>query len=354
MTHPPFGSLQSPADYRDAYVANAVAEQVEQVAPVQQLPEQFYTDAGQVLHQQQTPSCVAHSVVLLMKIYWFYKTGVWVPLSPRFLDTLAKRFDGQAIDQGTYPRLVMSLAAKYGCATELTCPNDTSLPIAQYRNDKVVLTPEAFSEALKWRMEGYVAIKKTPGAFRQAIWFYGAISALYRVGEEMWVPSWLPKDTDPLRTPATVVSGHQMNPIGWSDSNRNILRNSWGTLWAHSGETHYDQFKWDQFIVEAWAFTSIPKELKEYLKNLPKPEDFHYRFDKDLKRGDISDDVKFLQIAYMILGYMPPVGAADLGIFGPKTSEANGRFQKAMGISPLSPDNAGPKTRMFLKGKFAV
>lgn len=349
---PAFGSLESPTDYRDEYAMASVGDIMTAAVPPVTLPKTFHEALGSVLHQQKTPSCVSHSVVAVIRLYWFYKTGDWIDFSPRFLDVLAKRTDGQPIDGGTFPRLVMSLAAKYGCATTATVPNDTSLPINQYRDDKV-LTPEAFAEALKWRIPGYVRVPVDPVSMRQAIFFYGAISVLYRVGEELWVPSWQPKDVDPLRTPKAIVSGHQMTPNGWSDEKLNILRNSWGATWGTNGETHYDPTAWNQYTIEAWAVAELPEDLKQYLSHLPKQADFHFTWNTDLKRGDTNDDVKYAQIALMILGFMPPVAPEDLGIFGPKTSLAVGQFQKANGISPV-PDRIGPKTRKVLNEKFAV
>ena len=45
--------------------------------------------------QAKGPACVGHSIVELMMLYWYQKTGKWVRFSSRFLDILAKRFDGQ-------------------------------------------------------------------------------------------------------------------------------------------------------------------------------------------------------------------------------------------------------------------
>ena len=349
---PGLGAYQSPDDYRDGYVMAAMGELAPEGTETA-LPATFYEELGKVLHQQKTPSCVAHSVATVVRLYHFYKTGQWIDFSPRFLDALAKTQDGLGVNDGAYPRMMMSLAAKYGCATTATVPNLTALSNAQYR-DKKVLTPEAYAEALKYKIPGYVRVLSDAKSLRRATYFYGAVSVLYRIGCELWNPSWDASNVDPMRTPGTIVSGHQMTLNGWSTDKLNIIRNSWGTTWGTNGETHYDKDAWDNYTVEAWAVAEIPKNLKEYLANLPKPGDFHYTLTKDVKRGDVSADVKAMQIGLMILGFMAPVPPEDLGIYGPKTSVAVAAFQKASGISPQAPDSFGPKSRKAFNDRFAV
>jgi hypothetical protein len=306
------------------------------------------------MDQNKEPACVSFSTVEILKQWWHENTGEWIDFSPRFLDILAKRYDGQdRLNGGTYPSLVMKLMAKYGCATTKTLPNNTNLPTLDYRND-TILTKEIFDEAAKYKIPGYVKIPVNFDSIRRATYFYGAISILFKIGDTLWIPSWLPKDTDPLRTPITIIGGHQMTGKGWSDDILNILRNEWSEAWGNKGETHYNGKDWLPFIAEAWAIADLPEDLFNYLKMLPSASDFHYTWNKDLKIGDNNEDVKFLQIAYMILGYLAPIKPGELGIFGPKTAEANLKYQNTNGISPTAKNNVGPKTRSCLNKQFSI
>lgn len=352
MNTPVLGALPSPHDYRDSYAtATSLVTAMATFLPPKY--EEDFSMLGPVLDQNKEPACVAHSVALCLKHYFFQKTGKLIDFSPRFLDVLAKRFDGQPMDGGTYPRLVFKLAVKYGCATTKTVPNDTSLPIAQYRND-AVLTKAAFDEAAQYKIPGFLRIPDNFDAVRQAVYFHGAVSTLLRIGSEWWTPSWNAKDIDPLRTPAEVTGGHQVTTHGWKDERLNTLRNSWSVDWCDKGSAHYDYYKWEPFINEFWVVADIPEDLKNFLNHLPAPEDFHYEWDTDMKLGDNNEDVKFAQIALMILGFLAPVPAEELGIYGPKTANAVKAYQLAHRISPQAPNNIGPKTRVALNKQFSV
>ena len=344
------GALISPHDYRDAYATAAAA--VPLGAQIQ-LPASYKAPLAAPMMQALEPACVSHSVADNLKLYWFRKTGKMIDFSPRFLDILAKRFDGQdRATGGTYPRLVFKLAVLYGCATTATLPNDTSLPVLEYRDDSK-LTPEVFAEALQYKIPGYVSVPLDFQTTRQAIYLYGATSTLFQIGDEMWTPSWADKDIDPLRTPKQIVSGHQMTPFGWEDDVYNDLQNEWSSAWANYGRAKYDPKAWSPYIIEQWAVAEIPPDVQDFLKSLPAPTDFHYSWQKDLALGDNSDGVKFVQIAYMILGFLAPLPADELGIFGPKTAAANARYQQAHWIAP-APNHIGPQTRAALNAEFAV
>lgn len=347
------GAIASPRDYRDEYAAAAMAA----IVPDVTLPESFKSDIpGEVLDQNQTPSCVSHAWAVAMRKWWFDRHGELVDFSPRFLDVLVKRYDGLGVvetrkDSGTYPRLVCKLAAEFGCATTKTVPNNTELPTLQYRDDSV-LTAEAFAEAKKYRIPGFVRIGTDRGALRLGSYLYGAVSTLVRIGSEWWLPSWNAKDIDPLRPPAVVVSGHEVITNGWQGDALEWLRNSWSAAWGIKGDAHYNAAKYAPYVVEAWAIAQIPKDLKDFLKTLPSPSDFQYRYETDVHRGDESEEVKFVQIALMILGHLAPVPPEQLGMYGPRTASAVLAFQKAHGIRNPSANDVGPKTRAQLNTIF--
>jgi len=344
-----FGALESPKDWRLG-VATAMAT----IATPLILPKIVDTELGPVQNQVNEPACVSFSMVELLKLYWFNKTGKWIDFSPRFLDILVKRYDGQdRATAGTYPSMVIKLMAKYGCATTATLPNDTSLSVLKYRDDSL-LTDNVIDEAAKYKIPGYIQIPVDFSVMRRAVYYYGAISILFKIGDTLWNPSWLPKDTDPLRTPSTIISGHQMTGKGWKNETLNKLRNEWGELWANKGETHFDGKKWLPFIVEAWAIAELPEDLLNYLKTLPSAQEFHYVWNTNMKMGDNSEDVKFVQIALMILGHLEPVPPHELGIYGPKTAKAVLAYQKDNKITPTAKNNIGPKTRACLNKKFAI
>lgn len=344
------GAVPSPSDYRDAVAAGAAVAELASI----QVPASYQTELPPHLMQAQEPACVAHDAVDNLKLFWFRKTGEWVDFSPRFLDTLAKRFDEQdRATGGTYPRLVFKLMAQYGCATEATLPNDTSLPVLEYRDD-ALLTAAVFAEAAKYKTPGYVAIPLDTISTRAAVFLYGIISALFHIGDEFWTPSWADSDIDPLRTPAVVVGGHQLGIKGWVSDTLNTLRNEWSELWANKGDANYSYAAWAPYVTEQWAIAEIPPDVADYLKALPAPADFHYTWNTDLPYGTVSDDVKFAQIALMILGFLGPVAPGDLGTYGPKTASAVGKYQQANRISPPASNHIGPATRTALNKQFAI
>ena len=262
------GALISPPDYRDGYAAAAVTATL---AAQINLPASYKTQLAPPMMQALEPACVSHSVADNLKLYWFRKTGKWIDFSPRFLDTLAKRFDGQdRATGGTYPRLVFKLAVLYGCATTATLPNDTSLPVLEYRDD-TQLTPEVFAEAAQYRIPGYVSIPLDFQGTRQAIYLYGAISTLFQVGDELWTPSWADADIDPLRIPAQILSAHQMSPFGWEDDEYNDLQNEWSNQWANNGQDRYDPKAWSPYIMEQWAVAEIPPNVQDFPQSFTSP-----------------------------------------------------------------------------------
>lgn len=344
------GSIASPVDYRDLIARAALMPAPFAFAD---LPETMHTDLGTLLDQNKIPACVAHDVVYLIRRYWYNKTGHWIRFSPRFLDTLAKRFDGLDIgSDGTYPRLVLKLAMLYGCATEATLPNDTTLPTELYRAD-MLLTDEVFAEAAQYKIPGFVNVGTDPVSTRNAVYLYEAVSSLFKIGNDLFTPSWFTKDIDPLRPPKNIISGHQLAVIGWEgDLNRG--RNEWGIEWNIDGEFHYDPDAWHPYITEQWAIADVPAHIKEFLSRLPSPKDFHYKWTTDLHRGDHNNDVGMAQVAYMILGHLKPIAPEEFGYFGAKTAMANHAYQSAhREIFPPSPDNIGKMTRAALNKKFA-
>jgi hypothetical protein len=188
---------------------------------------------------------------------------------------------------------------------------------------------------------------------RDHIALYGAVSLLQLIGAEWYTPSWADKDIDPLRTPKAIIGGHQTLTKGWVDADENTLRNSWSNVWGNDGEANYSFSVWRPYILEGWTIAEIPADLLSFLAELPAPADFHYQWSVDLHQGAENEPTKWLQVALMILGYLAPIPAAQMGVYGPKTAAAVGAYQRANGISPV-PESCGPRTRAALNAQFAL
>lgn len=344
------GAHISPPDYRDL-IARAATMPTAELAD---LPATMRTDLGTNLDQNLIPACVAHSVVYLIRRYWFNRTGRWINLSPRFLDILAKRFDGlDRASDGTWPRLVMKLATTVGCVTEDVLANDTTLPVLEYRNDALI-TDAMLVAAAQYRIPGFISVGTDFVSTRNAIYLYEAVTSLFEIDSQFYTPSWQTKDIDPLKLPKHIESGHQLAGIGWDSPDLDLGRNEWGDEWNMKGEFHYNHREWQPFIIEQWAVADVPVHIKEFLSQLPSPQSFHYVWNTNLKRGDHNKDVAMAQVAYMILGFLKPITPDEFGYFGAKTALANHAYQSAhREIFPPSPDNIGLMTRTALNKKFA-
>ena len=348
METPGLGALHSEPDYRDGIAA---AGAMQAFASIQLLPtyDTDLTKLGEVMMQGQQPACVSYAWVMVMKLYWYIKTGKVVDFEPRFLHILSR--GNLAVTDGRYPRTVAKVSVQYGCCTKATLNGDVTMSMADYC-DPNAISAAAYAEAKQYALPGYMRVPLNQMTMRSAVQLYGAISALFQIGSEFWLPSWADKDIDPLRTPAQVVSGHELVIKGWNATFER-LRNHWSATWANNGEANFDWTSWAPYIFEMWAPAEIPADTASFLKNLPAPSDFHYEWDINLSQGMFNDDVKFAQIALMILGFLPPLTPDDLGHYGPKTAVAVGKYQQANRISP-SPSNIGPMTRGALNKQFAL
>jgi hypothetical protein len=349
------GGLTSPFDYRDAYAARAAIPAVVSEAPVSvdlhNIP---------VLMQGQRPACVAHAAAKLLMWYWYCRTGKLIRFSPRFIDAYMKTFDGLNLENdGAYPRYSMKVLAKVGCATEDTLPNDIFLSDTEYR-DPSILTPAVMAEAARYKIPGYVSIKTDINSSRRGMREFGPLSMLLEIGEEFFtgpdgVSSWDPNKIMPLRTPHPSIGRHQVTRHSSFNPDLDKLANSWSANWGYEGDGSFHPSEWYPYINEQWAIASIPEDVTAFIATLPAPSEFHYNFTRDLHYGAPRDEeVKYAQIAFMILGFLDALPADQLGFYGNKTAAAVVKYQQARKIIAPSAHDIGPRTRAALNADFAV
>lgn len=346
------GAITSPDDYRTLIIAGEVATAAA-VNPTPDLPISLYTDFYQkfdyILMQGKRPSCVSHSVVYLMTLWWYLKTGQIVYFSPRFLHILSA-FPGARPEDGRSPSTVLGIAKNVGCCTVDLLPNNVALDSVTY-NDPNLITQAMRDEAAKYKIPGYIPVAVTQEAIRKAIQTYGAVTILFEIGDSLWMPSWAQKDIDPLRPPAIVLGRHEMTGIGWNADMDRVI-NEWSKLWANNGEIDYLFNEMQQHMFEAWAIAEVPSSALATVQGLPAPHEFVHVFNTNLSRGNTGDEVRALQIALSIAGFntYPEIN----GIYGPLTSQAVLAFQISKKVAPLitlqslNGASVGPATRAAL------
>lgn len=351
MEIPKTGALPLTKDYRDVpYLAEGHG--IVNKNELEALPDAYTTDTTMlpVLMQNQIPACVAHTVVNLMKLYWYKKTGKVIDFSPRFLDILA---DPENSVEGRDPRMMIKLANTVGCCTEALLPSDTTLPEKQYR-DQSVITQEMRDEAAQWKIPGYAFIPNDEYSIKHAIYHQGMVGVLTLIGAEWWTDihgnvTWNKDGVDPLRTPNPIVSGHETCFKGWNvDTFRDL--NEWSKAWADNGENDLPYKQWIPYIYGLIAIVDSAVDYHPLVKNLPPADQFKHTFTPWLSFGMKGDEVKALQTALMIDGSLHLDPKITLGYFGSYTLAGVKSFQSKYGLLPdgiVGPDTVKELNTLF-------
>lgn len=339
LTFTNLGANPSKRDYRSEIVAAHLAS----VVPVNSTPDlpkslgnAFFQKNG-ILMQAKTPSCVSHSVVELMKLYWFLKTGKVINFNPQYLH-IKSAFPGAGSEDGRDEATVLSMAKSFGCCTSATLPINTDVSNAQYC-DPSVITAAMDAEAAQYKIPGYTPVGLTQESIRNAIKTYGAVGLVFQIGQEYYtsingVTSWAQADIDPVRPPKVVISGHAVTGTGWNEDLDHLV-NHWSFAWAQNGESDWIFNEWEPFLMEVWAIAEVPGLLLQTVQGLPAANEFKHNFTAQLSRGMQGNEVRALQIALSIDGETtyPEIN----GIFGPLTQQAVILFQQKYASDILYP-----------------
>jgi hypothetical protein len=176
-----------------------------------------------------------------------------------------------------------------------------------------------------------------------------------------------PEDILPLRPPGKVLSGHAVFAYKWDMFEGRVriwIINSFGDSWGLQGKGY---FFWDEYaafrqgdyrgLIEGWNYIDLPNDWLKEAKELPKAQDFKHFFARDLVYGEISEEVRNLQIALKILGHFPN-NIKETNYFGPITRRAILEFQMKYSVASLQElktlngKRVGPKTRLKLNELF--
>lgn len=324
------GGFPSPLDVRDLRLEIVAGASIPDTLPVS-----CFIDVEKlpVWHQRKIGACVGHAWGKSQQNCELIETGKVINLSARFLYAMSKALDGYP-GEGTYPRLTASILKDYGCATEDTVPNDTTLDHETYvYNRKIANIPKAaFDEAKKYGIAGYAWPEQGPEGLKRAIYYAKekrqGVVLLMRVGDTYWTApngeiTWDKNKILPIRRPKVVTSGHEIYPIGYEYKDERLVihfLNSWSKDWADNGKGWFYYDEHANLVDE--VLTSIDKD------DVPTET-----FKKDLRVGITDPDVKKLQKFLNEFGYTvattgPGSPGQETEFFGGLTKAAVIKLQK--------------------------
>ncbi len=302
------GGIKSPTDYRDVDLATAV-----ELPAASSLPLAFEVDYSMlpVWDQHALGACVGHALGKDAQQKEFEENKKVVNFSPRFIYALAKCVDGYD-GQGTYPRLAFKMWQKYGCATETTVPNDTTLDHETYcYQRKIENIPQvAFDDALKYRIKSYAFPTHDATTIKQTIYMFGGFDALLTIGSEWYV--YKGDGAVPVPISNTIEGNHEVKVFGYKVVDGKTwlkYRNSWNNRWGLKGDGWLILEDYQPYFIEAGVAVDLPDDLLLSIHSLPAPGSFRYHFSLDCfpnvdgpSNDNDSTEVRALQIALNITG----------------------------------------------------
>jgi len=248
------GCLKDPLDSRDIPMGL--------VLPVVPIPVSFdFTKSmSPVRNQGQQGTCVAFASVTGVKEFQDKKEyHKLIRLSPRFLYSLCKKFDGLPQQEGTYPRVAMKVLLNYGVCHESYWP---------YLSHKNIPLKGAEQDAQRFKIKAYARLKSLLEMKRSLL-----INGPFLAGVKVY-KSWFSKNVErsgfiPLpKSNEELMGGHAICIAGYDDKLKVFkFKNSWGTEWADQGYGYLPYEYMKKYCSDAWSATDLIENPKALVRS---------------------------------------------------------------------------------------
>lgn len=250
------GCRKDPVDFRDI--------PMRLVLPAVSIPASFdFTKLmSPVRNQGSEGTCVAFASVVGVKEFQDKKEyRKLIKLSPRFLYSLCKKFDGHPSEEGTYPRVAMKVLLNHGVCHELFWPY-----VANQKNHPL---KGANTDAKKFKIKAYARLKSLQEMKRSLL-----INGPFLAGVEVY-KSWFNQSVEksgfiPMpKRHEQFLGGHAICVVGYDDKLKLFkFKNSWGAKWADRGYGYLPYAYMNKFCSDAWSGTDLIENPKALVKKL--------------------------------------------------------------------------------------
>lgn len=243
-----------------------------------------------ILDQGQTGSCVAHALIVALKILNWQLTNKIIDFSPMAL--YGTRYAGQYTGEGMIPSQAAHVVYKEGAFYKKDFDEKQDVPlIIDLVKEFKDTHPDLVKEALKFTISGYARIspynsnyinqiKKALKNNMPVIVGYTLYESFYNTGEDGKVP--VPKVNKEKE-----CGGHEMLIVGWTKNNEWIIINSWGINEGFQGMYLIPfSYKPDDII-------SISDKIAPYKH---KAKEIEFQFGDSIKKAFVDGEQKELDI----------------------------------------------------------
>lgn len=276
------GYIQSPDDRRDwplSALKFATAPFVN-VLSASLTRNTLETFIQRVDDQLSKPWCVAFGVCDAIE-FQMVMMGLEVPeggFSKAYLYAMCKKYDGIADQDGTFIRIALEIALKYGLCSDSLCPTTTYLT----SETLPVITNDMLVAASAYKIKAYARLQKSTGYVdNEQIKDALANSQMVVIGSYVEQDNWLNGD-DLIDAPAgNYLGGHCTYLFGYDDTyvagnytGAEFGANSWGESWGRRGKytmmyNYTTNINLDGYpaVMEAWSF--VVEGVMPIIKKVP-------------------------------------------------------------------------------------
>ena len=215
-----------------------------------------------VKDQGDEGTCVAFASVVGVKEYQDTKEYKnLISLSPRYLYSLCKKYDGSPGEEGTYPRMAMKMLLNYGT------PPEKYWPYRPHQADK----PKAGADkaAIEYKVKAYARLR-TVSEMKRSLVINGPFLAGVDVYESWFTNRASKTGLIPMpKKSEQYQGGHAICIVGYDDVKKMFkFKNSWSAKWGERGYGYlaYDYIK--KYCVDAWSDTDLIENPMALVKKI--------------------------------------------------------------------------------------
>lgn len=174
----------------------------------------------------------------------------YVELSPRWAYYKCKELDGAPDEEGTYPRVIMKVLAKFGV------PLESFWPYSPHQTDKP--NAGAIKSAWRYRIKAYARLNSL-FEMKQSLIVNGSFIAGVEVFNGFMSPNAGRTGKIPMPRPSErAIGGHAICVVGYDDKIEYFkFKNSWGKGWGDKGYGYLPYKYMERYSMDTWSATDL-------------------------------------------------------------------------------------------------